>query len=266
MRRSLVLTADDAGTDPDVDHEIAELLRGSPLTAVSVIVVDPHDGSDNPGAVRALRLITDAAPDVAPGLHVVLPVPEPADGLVDVIDRVTAQLELLGRASTAVGSRPPDRLDSHQGTLYGLGGRSYLAEAIEVCARYGLAFRMPRGLELYGDDDPTLAHPALRARHASAVAAADVAGVRLPRVIATCRGEDDDVRDYPALRDRYLRLLERLPEGTSEIFLHPAPDTRRVRAASTRWWRKRTWELRLLGDPVFTREIERQGIALVDRW
>jgi hypothetical protein len=270
MTRSLVLTADDAGTDPDADREIAALLAGSPLTAVGVITApvagDPPRGPENPGAAHAVEAFARAAPDVAPGVHVVLPVPAPAGGFDDVADRVTDQIDALARATSAVGSPPPARLDSHQGTLYGLLGRSYLAEAIEVCARRSLAFRLPRGLELYGDDDPLLATPAVRERHASAVAAADVAGVRLPRVIATHRGGDAEARDYVTLRDHYLRLLERLPEGTSEIFLHPAPDTPRLRELASGWWRKRTWELRLLGDPVFIREIERQGIDLVAGW
>jgi hypothetical protein len=288
MTRSLVLTADDAGTDPDADREIAALLAGSPLTAVGVITAHPDhwqqleprdrfthdfthdgpraDGPENPGAARAVKLIATSAPDVAPGVHVVLPTPAPEGGFDDVVDRVAAQVDALVRATAAVGSPAPDRLDSHEGTLYGLLGRSYLAEAIGVCARSGLAFRLPRGLELYGDDDPVLATAAVRSRHASAVAAADAAGVRLPRVIATHRGGDAEARDYGTLRDHYLRLLERIPEGASEIFLHPAPDTARLRALSAGWWRKRTWELRLLGDPVFIREIERQSIDLVSRW
>lgn len=265
MTRSLVLTADDAGTDPDADREIAALLGGSPLTAVSVITACP-DGSENPGAARAVELVARSAPDVAPGVHVVLPTPAPAGGFDDVADRVRAQVDALVRVTTAVGAPPPDRLDSHEGTLYGLRDRSYLAEAIDVCARRGLAFRLPRGLELYGDDDPVLATAGVRARHASAVAAADATGVRLPRVIATHRDGDAETAHYGALRDHYLRLLGRLPEGASEIFLHPAPDTAHLRAGSARWWRKRTWELRLLGDPVFAREIERQGIDLVARW
>jgi chitin disaccharide deacetylase len=274
MTRSLVLTADDAGTDPDADREIAALLAGSPLTAVGVITVDPEagrvswpaNGWENPGAARAVRLIAASAPAVAPGVHVVLPAPGPDGGLDDVVDRITAQLDALTRATTAAGAPAPDRLDSHQGTLYGLLGRSYLAEAIGLCAARGLAFRLPRSLDLYGDDDPVLALPEVRTRHASAVAAAAAAGVRMPQVIATHRGGDAEARDYATLRDYYLRLLERLPEGTSEIFLHPAPDTARLRELSAGWWRKRTWELRLLGDPVFIREIERQGIDLVSRW
>jgi hypothetical protein len=262
MTRSLVLTADDAGTDPDADREIAALLAGSPLTAFGVITVD----QESPGVARAVELVARAAPDIAPGVHVVLPTPEPDGGFDDVVDRITTQADTLARATAAVGLPAPDRLDSHQGTLYGLLGRSYLPEAIAVCARRGMALRLPRGLELYGDDDPVLATASVRARHASAVAAADAAGVRLPRVIATHRGGDAEARDYATLRDHYLRLLERLPEGASEIFLHPAPDTARLREVSAGWWRKRTWELRLLGDPVFIREIERQGIDLVSCW
>jgi hypothetical protein len=274
MTRSLVLTADDAGTDPDADREIAALLAGSPLTAVGVITADPAAGQEswpgndweNPGAARAVRLIAKSAPAVAPGVHVVLPAPGPDGGYDDVVDRITAQLDALARAAATAAAPAPDRLDSHQGTLYGLLGRSYLAEAIGVCAARGLAFRLPRDLDLYGDDDPVLAMPAVRARHAIAVAAADAVGVRLPQVIATHRGGDAEAGDYATLREHYLRLLERLPEGASEIFLHPAPDTARLRELSPAWWRKRTWELRLLGDPVFIREIERQGIDLVSRW
>ncbi|MEU4364868.1 ChbG/HpnK family deacetylase [Promicromonospora sp. NPDC023987] len=291
MTRSLVLTADDAGTDPDADREIAALLAGSPLTAVSVITAHPdhwqqHEpravpggaravpggaravpgGPANPGATRAVELCARSAPDVAPGVHVVLPTPAPEGGFDDVVDRVTAQVDALVWATAAAGSPAPNRLDSHQGTLYGLLGRSYLAEAIGVCAERGLAFRLPRGLELYGDDDPELATAAVRTRHATGVAAADAVGVRLPRVIATHRGGDAEARDYGSLRGYYVRLLARMPEGASELFLHPAPDTARLRAESAGWWRKRTWELRLLGDPVFVREIERQGIDLVARW
>ncbi|MFD7307839.1 ChbG/HpnK family deacetylase [Promicromonospora sp. NPDC059942] len=308
MTRSLVLTADDAGTDPDADREIAALLAGSPLTAVGVITTEPdggvedwveaggerddgphRDGADrpaspgqsqrqcqsesfgerpgeSPGAVRAVGLVARSAPDIAPGVHVVLPTPGPAGGFDDVVDRIATQVDALMRATAAVGAPPPRRLDSHQGTLYGLQGRSYLGEAIGFCARHGLAFRLPRSLDLYGDGDPVLATADVRARHASAVVAADAAGVRLPEVIATHRGGDAEARDYVSLRDHYLRLLGRLPEGTSEIFLHPAPDTARLREASATWWRKRTWELRLLGDPVFIREIEREGIDLVSGW
>ncbi|MFI2487527.1 ChbG/HpnK family deacetylase [Promicromonospora kroppenstedtii] len=270
MTRSLVLTADDAGTDPDADREIAALLAGSPLTAVSVITVDPGAGPggppENPGAARAVRHVAEAAPDVAPGVHVVLPTPAPEGGFDDVTDRIGAQVDALTRAAAAADAPSPARLDSHQGTLYGLVGRSYLAESIAFCAAHGLAFRMPRGLELYGDGDPVLASAGVRARHASAVAAADAAGVRIPRVIATLRGGDAEARDYATLREHYLRLLRRLPEGASEIFLHPAPDTPRQRDVSATWWRKRAWELRLLGDPVFTREIEREGIDLVSGW
>jgi len=264
MTRSLVLTADDAGTDPDADREIAALLAGSPLTAVGVMATGPGAGSS--GVARVAELLAEAAPDVAPGVHVVLPATAPAGGFDDVAERITAQADTVARAAAAVGLPTPVRLDSHQGTLYGLQGRSYLPEAIGVCARRDMAFRLPRGLELYGDDDPLLASPALRTRHASAVAAADAAGVRLPRVIATHRGGDAEAGGYVALREHYLRLLGRLPEGVSEIFLHPAPDTARLRATSAGWWRKRAWELRLLGDPVLTREIERQGIDLVDGW
>ncbi|MGH8828627.1 MAG: hypothetical protein ACRDVZ_13745, partial [Jiangellaceae bacterium] len=153
-------------------------------------------------------------------------------------------------------------IDSHSGTLYGFRGRSFLHTAIHVSGDHGLGFRMPRrsdgrvGLALQGP---------LRARHRRAVALAQSRGVGLPETITTCWLPGQLVLSYAQLRAHYLSQLRALPEGTSELFLHPTPErsARRYRGADGR---KRLWELRLLRDPIFARELERQDIRIVPAW
>ncbi|HIY24582.1 MAG TPA: hypothetical protein H9837_09820, partial [Candidatus Brachybacterium merdigallinarum] len=54
------------------------------------------------------------------------------------------------------------------------------------------------------------------------------------------------------------RLAE-LPEGTSELFLHPAPDAKGIPA-------ERVWESRLLRDEAWHDALQREGITLVSSW
>jgi hypothetical protein len=105
----------------------------------------------------------------------------------------------------------------------------------------------------------------LRTRHARAVGLAASRGVGLPETITTCWLPGRLLVSYAHLRAHYLSQLRALPEGTSELFLHPTPErsAHRFRAADGR---KRVWELRLLRDPVFARELQRQGIRIVPSW
>jgi hypothetical protein len=76
-------------------------------------------------------------------------------------------------------------------------------------------------------------------------------------------------RSFPAtrsLRAQYLWLLPRLPEGTSEIFLHPGAESTWARRHFGSSWDKRVWEARLLRDPVWLDALAAQQIRLVTTW
>lgn len=274
MTRRLVLTADDLGREPGTTAVIADLIADGFVTATTIIPVSPHAAS----AARRMQEL-----GVQPRLHVTLTserelprwrplsggpsLADPDGTLTDdpyvlgargETDDVVAELEAQLRWMRTHGLTP-DGADSHSGTLYGLHGRSWLAATLTWCARHDLAFRLPR------DPAPYLGGPpagALAEAHAQAVALADALGVRIPATIATNRRTAADLGGYEALREDYLARLAALPEGTSELFLHPSCED----AATGPDGIVRVWEARLLRDPVWLSAIEREGVELVGGW
>ncbi|MET8161898.1 ChbG/HpnK family deacetylase [Sphaerisporangium sp. NPDC005289] len=274
MTRRVVITADDLGREPGTTEVIAALLAEGHVSATTLICCSP---AAERAASEARRL------GVVPRVHVTLTsergVPRwrslagaaslaDADGTLsddpfvlgargetgDVIAEADAQLRWMRERGL-----PPEGADSHAGTLYGLHGRSWLAETLEWCARHGLAFRLPRDPEPYvGGPLP----PPLAAEHERAVALADALGVSIPQTIATNRRTAHELGSYARLRDDYLRRLAALPEGTSELFLHPS----RQDAVTGPDGIVRAWEARLLRDPVWHDAIDGEGVEVAGNW
>ena len=283
--RRVVLTADDYGYEPASSELVVRLLREGRLTATTVLAIAP-------GLERQVPALL--APDVVSGrcgLHLAItsergrepwrPLSEAGrrtlagsdpDGALPVdlaqveartTDAVIAEeIEAQRRRVAALGLTPV-RLDMHAGALYGLHGTSTLGAALTACARHGWGCRLPRSLRLYlGDDVPE----AVRALHAQVVAAADGLGVPLPQTMATDPRPIAAIDGYEDLRRHYVALLAQLPEGTSEVFLHPGADTAWSREHEGQSWDKRLWEARLLEDPVWLDALEREDVKLVDTW
>ncbi|MFI6318273.1 carbohydrate deacetylase [Nonomuraea sp. NPDC050556] len=264
MTRRVVITADDLGRDGGTSEVIAALVAEGHVSATTLICVAP-------AAEQAAKQV-----GVLPRLHVTLtsegglprwrPLARTAsladqDGTLSddpmVLGARGESADVIREADAQLGwmrdhGVPPQAADSHAGTLYGLHGRSWLAEALQWCARNGLAFRLPRDAEPYiGGPLP----PALASAHEQAVALADSLGVAIPQTIATNRRTAQDLGSYEQLREDYLRRLAALPEGVSELFLHPGPDGV-----------VRVWEARMLRDPVWHRALEREGVEVVGGW
>ncbi|MFI6742918.1 carbohydrate deacetylase [Nonomuraea sp. NPDC050451] len=274
MTRRVVITADDLGREPGTTEVIAALLAEGHVSATTLICVSPT-------AEQAANRVRELG--VVPRLHVTLtserglPRWRPLNGaesLVDPDGTLSDNPWVLGARGEArevmreadaqlhwmrEHGSTPEAADSHAGTLYGLHGRSWLAETLEWCARHGLAFRLPRDPEPYfGGPLP----PQLAAAHERAVALADALGVSIPQTIATNRRGAHDLGAYERLRDDYLRRLAALPEGTSELFLHPS----REDAVTGPDGIVRTWEARLLRDPVWHNAFESEGVEVVGGW
>jgi predicted glycoside hydrolase/deacetylase ChbG (UPF0249 family) len=274
VSRRLVITADDLGREPGSTQVIAELLAEGSVTATTLITVAP---------MSEMAATVAGALGVVPRLHVTLtserglPPWRPLSGaaslvddsgafgssaawvaeraaVTDVIREMDAQLTWLRQRGLA-----PRAADSHAGVLYGLSKRSLLPDALQWCARQGLAFRLPR------DPRPWWGGPlpaGLAAAHEQAVGLADALGVALPATVVTNRWEAAELGGYEALRDDLVARLATLPEGTSELFLHPSrPDAVPGDAGVVR-----TWETRLLRDPVWHRAIAAEGIEVVTGW
>ncbi|QDZ15907.1 ChbG/HpnK family deacetylase [Humibacter ginsenosidimutans] len=273
MTRTLVITADDFGRDPGTTDTILALLDDGAITATTLIAVADNAERAAEGAI---------ARGTSPHLHGTLTrdrgaVWHPlsgrsslmdADGLLfddpaafdatATTDDAFAELDAQLAWMRARGLDPA-AVDSHAGTLYGLNGRSWLADALRWCAANELAFRLPRDARAYfGDALPApLAHA-----HARAVAYADRLGVSLPHAILTNHADADELGDYEALRDSLIERLAELPEGASELFLHPSAPGAVPGPAGV----AREWEARLLRDDRWHAAIEREGIHLVAAW
>lgn len=269
MRR-LVVTADDLGRDPATTATILELIDDGRITSTTLLAVAPD-------ALAAGRAAADRG--IAPRLHAALTserelapwrpasddgarawpdgLPLDAGGLGDLRDET-----LLGELDAQLGEMqaagiPPAALDPHGEALYGLSGRSRVPELLHWCAWNGLAFRLPRQPEAFlGGTAPA----ALAAALEQAVELADHLGVPLPASVLTNRGTAVGQGGYEGLRERLVMTLDQLPEGTSELFLHPAD------GLSGEVGTVRAWEARLLRDDRWWAAVEAAGFSLAPDW
>lgn len=258
--RRLVITADDLGRDPGTDATVLALLERGHVTATTLLTVTP-------GAADAAAQL--AALGVTPRLHATLtsergierwrarsdnaalPLALASTTVDDVIAELAAQLAWMREHGIT-----PTGADSHAGTLYGLDGGPWLAPVLHWCAAEQLAFRLPRQLAPYLGEVPA----ELAARHRDAVALADQLGVPLPEAMITNRAGAAELGSYEALREQMIGALTTLPEGTSELFLHPAEGlpgpTGQIRA----------WEARLLRDPAWHEALASAAIEPAPDW
>ena len=167
----------------------------------------------------------------------------------DVALELTAQLRAALDAGVDV-----THLDNHMGSVYGLlTGRDFLAPVLELAARHGLPFRLPRVLD--GAD------AALSRRLEEAGAAADALGVEIIDRLWTHPFEEVPGESYEQVRDAFCALLRDVPPGVTEIYLHPMVDDDELRAVVDFGAAKRGHELRLLADPHVHDAIAEEGLV-----
>jgi predicted glycoside hydrolase/deacetylase ChbG (UPF0249 family) len=285
--RSLVINADDFGYDPASTELVLSLIAEGRLSSTTVLTVADDLSDDLTAELNRLagqgkcavslhfattsehnrqgwRPRSDAGRRLADP-NGLLPISSAvaerrADSEI-IDDELEAQLE----RAVELGLHPT-RLDSHCGTLYGLRNRSTpgpMEIAVDFCQRHHLGLRLPRSTRLLVG--PYLPTP-LRNIQGKAMARADEAAVRLPVESTSNPFPRPLIPSYAALRAQYLWLLPRLPEGTSEIFLHPGAESTWAKRHFGRSWDKRVWEARLLCDPVWLDALAAQQIRLVTTW
>lgn len=271
MTRRLVVTADDLGRTAADSRVVLDLFAEGAVSAVTLMPVTPFaEGAaaevrGRPGVRVHGTLVSDG--DVPPW-RPITSVPSLVDDAgylrtdpvltsrcgraADVVTELAAQVAWLRER---VGE--PAGLDAHTALVYGAHGADWLGAVLELCAREGLAFRLPRDARPYLHPDEVAA---FAAPHARAVAAADALGVPVPAAMVTNRTSAAEHRSYDRFVDAVLRRLSGLPEGTSELFCHPGvpgPDDPAT---------LRGWEARMLRDPRFTDALTVEGFTVVPQW
>jgi chitin disaccharide deacetylase len=278
MTRRVVITADDLGREPGTTEMITTLLAEGYASATTLITVSPaaEDAAQRVAQIGVLphlhvTLTSDRGQPRWRAMSGVSSITDPDGTLTDdpfalagrggadhVIREADAQLEWMRRRDLS-----PVAADSHSGTLYGLHGGSWaeqmLGVALRWCARHGLAFRLPRDpVPYFGTALPI--H--LARLHEHAVALADELGVAIPQTIATNRRSASELGSYERLREYYLKCLSALPEGTSELFLHPSHEDATTGPDGI----VRVWEALLLRDRKWHDALETEGVGVVAEW
>jgi hopanoid biosynthesis associated protein HpnK len=258
--KRLVVTADDFGNDVVVNEAVEHAHRDGILTAASLMVGAPAAAD---AVARA-----QAMPGLGVGLHLVLvdgkPVlpPEQLPGLVDDDGRFRDNMALAGAAmfflpatrrqlereiaaqfaAFAATGLPLDHVNAHKHfhlhpTIAGL--------IASIGARYGLrAVRAPIEPGAPSPTDPwaKLVRRRFRAR-----------GIAVPDAVFGLK------HSGAMTAERFHAAIDALPEGLSEIYLHPA--TRDDYPGHGPAYRHRD-ELAALLDPDVRRRIDAAGIRL----
>jgi predicted glycoside hydrolase/deacetylase ChbG (UPF0249 family) len=263
-RRLLAVNADDFGFTRDVNAGIVEAHLNGILTSTTLMA----NGGAFDDAVRLAR----EHPSLDIGVHFVLvggrslldgrPLPLTVPQLIfqiarqriRVYEELRAQIERIVHAGLK-----PTHVDTHKHT-------HLLPPVLDAVARLAEQFcvpwvRRPFDLPISGSADGAPWSARLISRAMSAVRRRFHA--RLSR--HGCRTTDWFAGFQITGRigpDSVVRLLRRLPEGTTEFMVHPGRCTDELRAARTRLKESRELELRALTDPAVLATVRSEGIVL----
>ena len=278
--RAIILNADDYGMCHAANVAISELLSAGHLDSATVMM--PCSWAPEALAYAA------AHPEADIGVHLVLtsewtnyrwrPLTGVAASLVDEdgffpatvaeVERSAAEAEVAAELAAQVEAAlsagvDVTHLDNHMGSVYGLAtGRDFLGPVFALAAAHGLPFRLPRVMD--HTDLGTVPQDTLD----RAAAAADASGiVILDRLwthpFALAREGTPGEETYEQVRDGFLELLRSVPEGVTEIYLHPMVDDEELRAAVDFSAAKRGYERRILADPLVQQAIDQEGLVRI---
>jgi len=110
--------------------------------------------------------------------------------------------------------------DNHMGSLYGLQtGRNFLLETFDVCAQYGIPFRLPKQL-LAEDGSPVL--PDLSEQAGRLAAEAEARGVVVLDYLQGLPYREAAGETYEDFKQKMMSLLRELRPGVTELIIHPS--------------------------------------------
>jgi chitin disaccharide deacetylase len=270
-RKFLIVTADDFGLHEAVNEAVEQAARAGTLTAASLMVAAPAAAD----AVRRAR----ALPQLGVGLHLTLAdgcallPPRDIPGLVDssgrfgnrlfvegwryfALPQVRRQLEAEIRAQFTAFARTGLILDHVNAHKHLHLHPTVLAKLIEIGREFGLpAVRVP-------------AEPLWFARRASrgaligAVALTPWVALMKHRLAAAGIAHNDQIFGISASgsmeESSLLEILARLPNGVTEVYLHPATRSGDAIAPSMRGYRHAD-ELAALLSPDVKQAIDASG-------
>lgn len=264
MVKYLIVNADDFGICEATNEAIEELALAGRITATSLMIL----GNSTQDAVRRVAKFKHL---ISIGLHATLQcdhlstafLSDLPQNIYEETKSLTAMKEIAAQYEKGrFYGITFDHLDSHGGTLYQESEVNCLPVCLHFCAAYNLPFRYPKNADALIDMTP---HPLTDRVKASQFEVSDFAekkGVLLPDQVLSNHHPIENIASYEALKKFYLRILRGLPDGITELYLHPSkPDS--IHFSQDSEWQKRVWEYEFLMDPDFLETIEEENIQLV---
>jgi len=174
-----------------------------------------------------------------------------------VKEELIAQIEM----AIAMGMKP-SHADNHMGSMYGLAtGRNFLPIVLDVCASYGLPFRLPRHLR---QEQGQIAPPELAEQAKQLAMLADSKGVVILDYLIGLPFQLQDGETFDSLKADMQELLGRLQPGVTELIIHPSLVTDELKSFHFQPL-KRGMELELFRDPEIKQTMKNEGIRMI-RW
>jgi len=150
--------------------------------------------------------------------------------------------------------------DNHMGSLYGLQkGRHFLLETFDVCAQYGIPFRLPRQLLA---ENGSSALPDLSEQAGRLAAEAEARGVVVLDYLQGLPFREAEGETYEDFRQKMMKLLRELRPGVTELIIHPSLVTEELRAFHTAPI-KRGMEMEIFRDAEVQQFMKDEGIILI---
>jgi hypothetical protein len=88
-------------------------------------------------------------------------------------------------------------------------------------------------------------------------------GVAIPDYLMPHEWDKQNSQSYEVFRDYMFEHLKTIPEGVTELYIHPSLECDELKGTSSVWFR-RVWEHKLFADPATRRYIESLGIELIN--
>lgn len=274
MPRLLIINADDFGFAPGVNRGIVEVHEAGVLPSTSIMV-------NAPAFTDAVALARARAPRLGIGLHLDLVAGRPLTAAPSLVDRHTGRFFSLGElarraftgrirtddvrrecdaqlAALAAAGIQPTHLDSHR-HAHALPG---VLPAVAASAHDAGLRWVRRPL-----DRPTLRAPVASAKMLLLLGAwrRALGGVHrddLPLLARAPNFRGVALQDAPDVERRLLALIDELPDGVTELMLHPGYDDA-VLAAQDPYRHQREREIAALTSPAVRERLSRGDVRLV---
>jgi predicted glycoside hydrolase/deacetylase ChbG (UPF0249 family) len=272
--RLLIINADDLGFAPGVNEGIVEAHESGTLSSASMMVNTPAFGA-------AVELVRARAPRLGVGLHLNLVAGRPLADVPSLTDARTglfhslaelARRALVGRvraadvrrecdaqlAALAAAGIRPTHLDSHR-HAHALPG---VLPAVAASAYEAGVEWVRRPLDRPSPREPLASAKILVLHAAWHRALGGVHRDHLPLLARAPHFRGIGLQGASDLEARLLTLLDHLPDGATELMLHPGHDDA-VLAAQDPYRHERERELAALRSPAVRERLSRGDVELV---